>query len=301
MAGPIIDRSHIQSTLKPGIDAFFGAEYGKMDEEFRRIYKFKKADLATEIVQLMPGFSQARDFPEGTVLHMDSFEEGFAAKFVIKTVGLAASVSLQAMRDNKYKDKIPTVAKGLSDALKRKRNADAAHVLNQADNPDFPGGDRKALCHTAHPTQDAPFSNVVRGDLNVLTLKAMIINSRKMRDHRGEVAIVDPVRVIGPVDLEEEAYVAMKSAMKPGRADNDANWIKTQLSEYVPMRYLDDPQAFWLQTDAPEGLICYDEMKPETDADFDFHSKAALFSVIARWQFGNGDPRGVIGNMGDSS
>lgn len=300
----LITRFNINSTLRPGIDAWFGENYNKPMEQSDRIFKKKKANLETEIVQLMPGFTMGQVKPEGEALFMDTKKQGWAAKFVIKTVAIGASVSMEAIKDNIYKqqDAMKTYGRGLSNALKRRIEADRASHFNQARNSNYPLGDGKSLVASDHPDgEGGTFSNLVEGDLSIPVLEEMVINVYDEKDHRGEQAYIEPKFIVVPTALKPQADKIMKSMGEAFVADNTMNWLKDvafkgSSDPVVCLRYLTNPEKFFVVTDVPEGFVEYRKSGFESDIDYDFETKSAKMSEMIRYQNGATDPRVVKGN-----
>ena len=93
----------------------------------------------------------------------------------------------------------------------------------------------------------------------------------------------------------------MKNPLRPATAERDINAMYTNgmiPDGYVVNHYLTDPDAWFIQTDCPQGLQFFQRMEPTFDMDNDFDTKNAKFSYIERYSFGATDPRALYGSQG---
>jgi hypothetical protein len=109
-----------------------------------------------------------------------------------------------------------------------------------------------------------------------------------------------PVRlVINPRDLFNATRI-LKSELRVGGNNNDVNAIKMLgvVPEVVVNNYLDDPDAWFMQTNAPNGLISYQRRDLDLQDDSDFDTENMKHKATERYSAGWGDWRSVFGNAG---
>jgi hypothetical protein len=182
----------------------------------------------------------------------------------------------------------------------------AASVLNNAFNTTgaFNGGDGVSLCNVAHPTALGPnFRNTpaVAADLNETSLEQAIIDVAGFTDERGLKINVQVRKLIIPKELQFTAERLMKSTLRTGTADNDINALRSMgmIPEgYVVNNYLTDTDAFFLMTDAPNGLKMFNRVSMKTGFEGDFDTGNVKFKARERYSFSWSDPRGIYGSPG---
>jgi hypothetical protein len=160
------------------------------------------------------------------------------------------------------------------------------------------------LCNTAHPTALGPnFRNTpsVAADLNETSLEQAIIDVASFTDERGLKINVQVRKLIIPKELQFTAERLMKSTLRTGTADNDVNALRSMgmIPEgYVVNNYLTDSDAFFLMTDAPNGLKMFNRAAMKTGFEGDFDTGNVKFKARERYSFGWSDPRGIYGSPG---
>ena len=110
-----------------------------------------------------------------------------------------------------------------------------------------------------------------------------------------------PKKLIIPPDLEFEAARILKSIQQPGTANNDINAIRVlgKIPQgYCVNHFLTDTDAFFIKTDAPEGLKLFQRKPMSFGVDNDFDTTNAKFKSSERFSVGWSDPRGIFGSPG---
>jgi len=161
-----------------------------------------------------------------------------------------------------------------------------------------------ALMSTAHPTAMGPdFANTptVPADLNETSLEQGIIDIASFTDERGLKVALTARKLIVPKELQFTAERLMKTVQRTGTADNDINAIKSMglIPEgYSVNHYLTDTDAFFLLTDAPNGLKMFNRSPIKTAFEGDFETGNVRYKARERYSFGFSDPRGIYGSPG---
>jgi len=107
--------------------------------------------------------------------------------------------------------------------------------------------------------------------------------------------------MIIPVNLQFVAERLMKSAGRVGTADNDINAIKSMgmvPEGYVVNNFLTDTDAFFIKTDAPNGLKHFVRAPIRTAMEGDFDTGNVRYKARERYSFGWSDWRGIFGSPG---
>ena len=98
-----------------------------------------------------------------------------------------------------------------------------------------------------------------------------------------------------------QAEVLLKSVLRAGTANNDINPIKSigLLSEGASViSRLTSPTAWWVQTDAPEGMKLMMRRALEKTMEGDFETDSMRYKATERYDIGWTDPRAMYGTPG---
>jgi len=93
----------------------------------------------------------------------------------------------------------------------------------------------------------------------------------------------------------------LKSVLRSGTANNDLNPVKSigLLDEGAAViSRLTSSTAWWVQTDAPEGMKLLMRRKLEKTMEGDFETDSMRYKATERYVLGWTDPRGVYGTAG---
>ena len=289
--------------LEPGLNALFGLEYDRYENQHTEIFDEESSDRAFEEEVMLGGFGNAEVKPEGSGVVYEQAQETFTARYSHETIALAFSLTEEAVEDNLY-DKISTrYTKALARSMANTKQIKAANVLNRAFNSSYLGGDDKELCATDHPTLSGDQKNELStsADLNETSLEQMLIDIAGMKDERGMKIALQGVKMIIPVNLQFTAERLMKSAGRVGTADNDLNAIRNMgmvPQGYVVNNFLTDTDAFFIKTDAPNGLKMFTRSPIRTAMEGDFDTGNVRYKARERYSFGFSDWRGIFGSPG---
>ena len=289
--------------LEPGLNALFGLEYDRYENQHTEIFDEESSDRAFEEEVMLGGFGNAEVKPEGSGVVYEQAQETFTARYSHETVALAFSLTEEAVEDNLY-DKISTrYTKALARSMANTKQIKAANVLNRAFNSSFLGGDDKELCATDHPTLSGTQKNELStaADLNETSLEQMLIDIADMKDERGMKIALRGMKMIIPVNLQFTAERLMKSAGRQGTADNDINAVRSMgmvPQGYVVNNFLTDTDAFFIKTDSPNGLKHFVRAPIRTAMEGDFDTGNVRYKARERYSFGFSDWRGIFGSPG---
>ena len=252
---------------------------------------------------MLSGFGSAQVKPEGGSVNFDDATESFTARYTHETVALAFAITEEAVEDNLY-DKISSrYTKALARSMSNAKQVKAANVLNNAFNSSFTGGDGIELCATDHPTTGGTVSNelATSADLNETSLEQALIDIAGITDDRGLKVALNGSKLIIPVNLQFTAERLMKSNQRVGTSDNDINAVGSMgmiPQGYVVNNYLTDTDAFFIKTDAPNGLKHFQRAAIQTKMEGDFETGNVKYKARERYSFGFSDFRGIFGSPG---
>src|SRR6056300_733761 len=143
-----ISRSQLVKELEPGLNALFGLEYSRYENQHA---------------------------------------ETFTARYNHETIALAFSITEEAIEDNLYDRLAGRYTRALARSMANTKQVKAANVLNNAQITTVTGGDGKSLINNAHPlATGGTFSNVLAtaADLNETSLEQSLIDIAGFVDER---------------------------------------------------------------------------------------------------------------------
>jgi len=298
-----ITRAQLAKELEPGLNALFGLEYDRYDQEHAEIFDTESSDRAFEEEVMLSGFGTAPVKSEGGAISFDQAQETFTARYSHETIALAFSITEEAIEDNLYDKLAARYTRALARSMSQTKQIRAASVLNNAFSTSNPIGDGSALCAADHPSISGNQSNVLAtaSDLNETSLEQMLIDIAGFTDERGLKIAVRGMKLIIPKELQFIAERVLNSNLRPGTADNDTNALKSMgmLPEgAVVNHFLTDTDAFFVKTDAPNGFKLFQRTAIKTAMEGDFDTGNMRFKARERYSFGVSDWRSVIGTPG---
>jgi hypothetical protein len=301
-----ISRAQLLKELLPGLNALFGLEYEKYDDEHKEIYETETSERSFEEETKLSGFSAAPVKNEGSAIAYDNAQEAWTARYTHETIAMGFSITEEAVEDNLYDSLSSRYTKALARGMAYTKQVKAAFVLNNA----FAGGptygDGVVLCSTAHPLVSGGTNSnrpTVGTDLNETALENAVIQIAGWTDERGLLIASRPKKLIIPPQLQFVATRLLETELRVGTADNDINALKNNGSipeGYTINHYLTDPNAFFLTTDVPNGLKHFVRTPMSTGMDGDFDTGNVRYKARERYSFGVSDPLGIFGSPGAS-
>ena len=225
-----ISRANELKQLLPGLNALFGEEYNRYENEHEEIYVTENSERSFEEELKLSGFGAAPVKDEGSAITYDTAQESFVARYTHETIGLGFSIIEEAMEDNLYVSVSARYTKALARAMSYTKQVKAAYPLNNGFSTTFSSGDGVALFSTAHPLVNGGTNSnrpSTGADLNETSLEDAIIQIGKWTDERGLKIAARPKKLIVPSDLQFVATRLLQSDYRVGTADNDINAIKT--------------------------------------------------------------------------
>ena len=299
-----ISRAQLAKELEPGLNALFGMEYSRYENQHSEIYTTESSDRAFEEEVMLSGFGAAPTKSEGSAVTFDDAVESFTARYNHETIALAFAITEEAVEDNLYDRLSSRYTKALARSMAHTKQVKAAAVLNNAFDSTVKGGDGKELCATDHPlTNGSTFANEpsTAADLNETSLEDALIKIAGFVDERGLKVALRGTKLIIPRQLQFTAERLMASSQRPGTADNDVNAVSSlgMLPQgYTVNDFLTDTDAFFIMTDTPRGFLHFERTPLSTNMEADFDTGNMRYKARERYSFGFSDPRCVFGSPG---
>ena len=297
-----ISRSQLVKELEPGLNALFGLEYKRYENQHAEIYTSENSDRAFEEEVMLSGFANAQVKGEGSGVSFDEAQETFTARYTHETVALAFAITEEAIEDNLYDRLASRYTKALARSMSNAKQVKAVEPLINGFGT-FKSGDGAALFSTSHTTVAGSFKNTLStaADLNETSLEQSMIDIAKMTDERGLRVAARGVKMIIPSELQFTAERLMKAQGRTGTADNDINAIVSMgmiPQGYRVNNYLTDTDAFYILTDVPNGMKMFTRAPLTTAMEGDFDTGNVRYKARERYSFGVSDPRGIFASPG---
>lgn len=289
-----ISRAQLLKELLPGLNALFGMEYARYEQEHAEIYTEHSSERSFEEDQKITGFQSAPVKQEGAATLFDTAQEGYTSRYVMETISMGFALTQEAFEDNLYDSLSARYTRELARAMANTKQIKAANVLNNGFTT-YLTGDGVSLYNTAHPqVAAANISNrpTVAVDLNETSLEAATIQIAKWTDDRGKLINARVRKMVVPVDQQYVAIRVLETQLQPGTANNDVNAIRTSAAVpegFTVNHYLTDVDAWFLITDVPDGFKYFNRVPISDDSDGDFDTGNMRFKQRERYAFGVSD------------
>ena len=298
-----ISRAQLVKELEPGLNALFGLEYNRYDNEAAAIFTTETSDRAFEEEVMLSGFAGAAAKTEGAMVTYDNATEVYTSRYTNETVALAFAITEEAIEDNLYDRLAARYTRALARSMAHTKQVKGATILNNMFTSGT-GGDGVVLGSAVHPlASGGTFSNILAtaADLSETSLEQALINIAGFVDERGLKIALQGTRMIVPKEVQFTADRILKSPLRPGTADNDINAVRNLgmvPQGYFVNHYLADTDAWFIMTDAPNGLKHFVRAPIKTAIEGDFDTGNVRFKARERYVFGWSDPRGIFGTPG---
>ena len=299
-----ISRGQLVKELEPGLNALFGLEYNRYENQHAEIYTTESSDRAFEEEVMLSGFAQAQVKPEGSGVAFDNAQETYTARYSHETIALAFAITEEAIEDNLYDQLSSRYTKALARSMANTKQVKAVNPLvNGLPSGSFTSGDGVSLFNSSHPTIAGTTSNTLAtaADLNETSLEQSLIDIAAMTDERGLKIAARGVKMIVPSELQFTAERLMKSQGRTSTADNDINAIASMgmiPQGYRVNNFLTDTDAFYIITDVPNGMKYFERTPIRTAMEGDFDTGNVRYKARERYRFGVSDYRGIFGVEG---
>ena len=301
----MITTNQIADLLRPGLAAVVG-QFPIHEHQWKELYKTYQSDKYQEIEVEMKFLGNADVKLEGQPISTDSMGERIVTSYTHKRIGLSFTITKEAIEDNLYKSQFPMQAMSLRKSLMSTKNILGANLFNNAFNVAAPIGDGQPMCSQTHPIDGGTFSNTFAAgvppvDFSEAGLEQAIINIQSFPMQSGILAATMAKNLIVPKELQFAASRLLDSKFRVATGNNDINAMYH--NDYIPEgykvnHYFISPTAWFIITDAPDGLKHYQRTPVQTDTYVEFQTDNVMAKATERYSFGITNPRAVFGSPG---
>ena len=293
-----------RSIVEPILNEAFDGVYDQRADEWKQVFVQQQGIPRNYHEEpVLYGFGAAPELPDGTPVTYQAGGVLFLQRYVYKVYGLAFALTKVLVEDGDHIRIGQTYAKHLAQSLIETKETLCANILNRAFTPGYNGGDGVTLVNSAHPIAAGTFSNELTtpANLSQTSLEQILIQIRNAVDNNGKRIRLNPEKLVVSPSNVFQAEVLLKSVLRTGTADNDINPVKSMgllAGGQANLSRLTSTTAWWVKTDAPEGLKLMMRRGLEKSMEGDFETDSTRFKSTERYAVGFTDPRTVFGTPG---
>lgn len=300
----IINTGSFSKALWPGVNAWYGKAYDEYPVEWTDLFNKYTSRKAFEEDVGISSFGLAAIKPEGAGVNYDTETQGFITRYTHINYALGFIVTKEAFDDDQYDVIAERRARGLAYSMRQTKELVAANVYNRAFNSSFTFGDGSAMCVSNHSNvAGGTQSNIlsVAANLSEAALEQATIDISRWLNDRGLRIQVMPMSLHIPPELMFEAERILKSQYRVGTPNNDISALVSmgKFPNGIKVNhYFSSTTAWFLRTNAPDGLKYFSRKDDTFTEDNDFDTENAKFKASSRYAFGITDWRGIYGTAG---
>jgi len=302
MSGIQMRSQQFKSIVEPLLNTSFNGVYDMRKNEWKQIFASEdgiKRSYHEEVVLF--GFGAAPKLPDGQPVTYDEGGQLYVKRYRYDVYGLAFAITKVLVEDGDHIRVGTTYAQHLAQSIDETLETLTANHLNRAFNGSYVGGDGVALVSNAHPVVSGTQSNLLSAAaLSQTSLEQALIEVRKAEDARGKKIRVSPRQlIVAPANMMV-AEVLLNSVLRTGTNNNDINPVKStgMVSKAVTLSRLTSPTAWFMQTDARNGLKVLWRRKVQGGMEGDFETDSVRYKKTMRLGSGWTEWRCVWGNTG---
>jgi hypothetical protein len=301
----VMTSARFTDLVEPLNNTIFDGVYNEFPEEWSMVFNKKAGKRARyQETAVMFGFSVAKEKPEGQAIESDFGGIHYRTRATYKTFGLGFAITEEMVEDSESIELGSHFSGELARALKQAKEIFHADIFNKCETAGFEIGDGVTLLSTAHPYAiGGTFSNKLASpaDLSEASLEALLIQIRTAKNDRVRPIRLNPKNLIVPPQLEYVAARLLRSTNQAGTANNDVNAIRSLNrlpSDPLVMTYITQENAYWIHTDAPNGLMHYSRRPVKRGMEGDFATGNMHYKATERYIALAEGPRCVYGSLG---
>jgi len=299
----LISTGNIAKLLWPGLNARWGTNYDEFGKEYTDLVDVQTSDMTYEEDQEVTGFGLAPIKAQGMPTVYDTMQQGVTTRYTHIAYSLGFIITREAIDDNQY-EKVGMQRTGsLAFSMRQTKENVVANLYNRAFSTSYPIGDAAAMISAAHPTLAGNQANklAVDADLSEAALEDLVVLIGQAANSRGLRISLQAKSLHIPVQLQFEAARILKSVQQNDSANNAINALRSMgaFPDGVKVNhYFTDPDAFFIRTNAPEGLKLFQRVAAEFKQDGDFDTDNLKYKAYERYSTGCSDWRAIFGSQG---
>lgn len=297
--------TEFRSIVEPILNDVFDGVYDQRDDEWGQVVDQKTGtprNYHEDVV--LYGMQAAPELPDGMPVTYGSGGTLFTQRYVYKVYGLAYALTRVLVEDGDHIRLGSIMSEHLAQSMAETKETICANIFNRAFNASFAGGDGVALVSNAHPIIPGTFSNQlnVAAAMSQTSLEQLLIQIRNAVDNNGKRIKLIPKQIVCGPSLTFQAETLLKTALRPGTANNDINPVKSMGllgGGQANLSRLTSTTAWWIQTSAQRnGIKLMMRRKLDKGMEGDFDTDSMRYKATERYAVNFTDPRCVFGTAG---
>lgn len=303
MAGTIMRSTQFRAIVEPILNQSFDGVYDQRTDEYKQVFNEENGiKRAYHEEPVLYGFGAAPKLPDGQPVTYDEGGQLYIKRYEYDVYGLAFALTKVLVEDGEHIRLGTIYSKHLAQSMDETLETVTANHLNRAFTSGYNGGDGVQLVTNAHPVIAGNQSNLLTSAaLSQTSLEQALIQIRQAQDPRGKKIRLVPKKLIVAPSNMLQAEVLLKSVLRAGTNNNDLNPIKSSSSlmdSASVLSRLTSPNAWFVQTDAQNGLKVLWRRKIEKGMEGDFETDSVRYKATMRFGSGWTDWRSLYGNGG---
>jgi hypothetical protein len=284
----------------PGISAWFGQDYDEHPVEWTDLFEQDTSDKAYEEVVESVGFGLPQVKPAGESITYDTTSQGVTARFTHVAYALGFMVTAEEMRDNQYAAVGKRRAGDLAFSMRQGHEIVCANFYNNGFTTNGPDG--VPWFSASHPSASGNQSNLLNSaDLSEASLEDAVIAIMTAKDSRGRKIPLRAMSLHVHPSNWFEATRILKSVLQNDTAQNAVNALKMtgEFPNGIKVNhYFDDPDAYFIRTNARHGAIHFQRDPLSFQEDGQFDNMVQKYAAYERMSVGRADWRGAYASTG---
>lgn len=300
MAGAINRSTQFRSIVEPILNQSFDGVYDQRKDEYKQLFTEENGTpRAYHEEVVLHGFGAAPIVPDGQAVTYDEGGQLYVKRYTYDVFGLAFALTKVLVEDGDHIRIGTTFSKHLAQSMTESLETSTANHVNRAFTSGYNGGDGVVLCSASHPVISGVQSNLLTSAaLSQTSLEQAVIQIRQAQDARGKKIRLTPKKlVVHPANMIQ-SEVLLKSVLRAGTSNNDVNVLKNLALDPVVISRLTSANAWFVQTDARDGLKVLWRRKLEKAMEGDFETDSVRYKATMRVGSGWTEWRNIYGNQG---
>jgi hypothetical protein len=303
MAAPMRSND-FRSIVEPILNEAFDGVYDQRADEWKQVFnKITGIPRNYHEEVMLYGMNAAPELPDGQPVTYQMGGQLFVKRYVYKVYGLAFALTKVLVEDGDHIRIGTTFSKHLAQSMAETKETLCANVLNRAFTAGYVGGDGVVLNSASHPIANGTYSNLLAtpAALSQTSLEQMLIQIRQAVDNNGKKIRLNPQKLVVSPSNVFQSEVLLKSVLRSGTANNDINPVRSLgllSSDTAVISRLTSTTAWWIKTDAPEGLKLVQRRNLEKSMEGDFETDSVRYKSTERYDVGWTDARVIYGTPG---
>lgn len=295
---------NFRSIVEPILNEEFDGIYDQRADEWKPVFREQRGIPRNYHEEpVLYGFGAAPELPDGMPVNYQSGGVLFLKRYYYRVYGLAFALTKVLVEDGDHIRIGQIYARHLAQSMIETKETLCANVLNNSFSGSYLGGDGVALISTAHPVVSGTQSNqlATAAVLSQTSTEQLLIQIRNAADNNGKRIRLTPKQFVLSPSNVFQGEVILKSILRSGTANNDINPVKSMgmlKDGQANMSRLTSTTAWWIETDAPEGLKLMMRRSLEKSMEGDFDTDSMRYKSTERYIPGWTDWRGIYGTAG---